>query len=111
MNRIFRTVWSHTLQAWVVTSELGQRCGKRGKGQALSVLLLTPLAAAAADLPTGGKVVSGHADLSSNGQQLTIDQTSGKLAMDWQSFDIGANQRVVFRQPDSQAIALNRVVG
>jgi len=111
MNRIFRTLWSHSLQAWVVTSELAKSGGKRGGGRAVGLLLLAPLGAGAANLPSGGAVVSGSGHLSSTGQQLTVDQSSPNLAIDWQSFDIGAGHGVTFHQPSSQAVALNRVVG
>ncbi|APQ12041.1 hypothetical protein BJP27_11210 [Pseudomonas oryzihabitans] len=111
MNRIFRTLWSHALQAWVVTSELAKSGGKRGSGRAVGLLLLAPLGAMAANLPSGGTVVSGTGHLSSNGQQLTVEQSSANLAIDWQSFDIGAGHGVTFHQPSSQAVALNRVVG
>ena len=33
------------------------------------------------------------------------------MAINWQSFNIGAGYGVQFVQPSSQAIALNRVVG
>ena len=70
------------------------------------------MAALAADLPTGGQVVSGSGAISQpNAQQMIIDQSSNKLAINWQSFDIGAGKRVTFNQPGSEAIALNRVVG
>ncbi|QDD89915.1 YDG domain-containing protein [Pseudomonas oryzihabitans] len=111
MNRIFRTLWSHALQAWVVTSELAKSGGKRGSGRAVGLLLLAPLGAMAANLPSGGTVVSGSGHLSSTGQQLTVEQSSANLAIDWQSFDIGAGHGVTFHQPSSQAVALNRVVG
>ncbi|MDT3721878.1 GLUG motif-containing protein, partial [Pseudomonas oryzihabitans] len=111
MNRIFRTLWSYSLQIWVVTSELAKSGGKRGSGRAVGLLLLAPLGAGAANLPSGGTVVSGSGHLSSTGQQLTVDQTSPNLAIDWQSFDIGTGHGVTFHQPSSQAVALNRVVG
>ncbi|MFG0721378.1 filamentous hemagglutinin N-terminal domain-containing protein [Pseudomonas sp. GLN_6] len=60
----------------------------------------------------GGQLVSGSGTISQpDSQQMVIDQTSNKLAIDWQSFDIGAGKRVTFNQPGRDSIALNRVVG
>ncbi|MCA3264458.1 MAG: filamentous hemagglutinin N-terminal domain-containing protein [Azospirillum sp.] len=42
--------------------------------------------------------------------QLTINQASPNLAVDWQSFSIGANNIVRFVQPSTSAVALNRVL-
>ncbi|MFN7882351.1 MAG: filamentous hemagglutinin N-terminal domain-containing protein, partial [bacterium] len=39
-----------------------------------------------------------------------ITQTTARTAIDWLSFDIGANASVVFRQPDATSVALNRVL-
>jgi trimeric autotransporter adhesin len=62
-------------------------------------------------LPTGGTTVAGNGQISESGNTLTVDQSSSKLAIDWQSFSIGAGQSVIFRQPSAQSIALNRVLG
>jgi len=75
-------------------------------------LLISSYALAAADLPTGGQVIYGSGNIyQPAAQQMVIEQASGKLAINWQSFNIGAGNRVVFRQPGSDAIALNRVIG
>ena len=41
----------------------------------------------------------------------TITQSSQRAAINWQSFDVGAQQSVQFNQPSASAVALNRVVG
>lgn len=111
MNRAFSLVWNPRLRAWCVADEHARR-RKAGSGAVLACALLAPVAALAADLPTGGQVVSGSGAISQpNAQQMVIDQSSNKLAINWQSFDIGAGKRVTFNQPGSDAIALNRVVG
>lgn len=43
--------------------------------------------------------------------RLRVDQSAKRAVLEWQSFDIGRGHEVEFRQPDSTAIALNRVVG
>ena len=63
-------------------------------------------------LPTGGNVVGGSGTISqTSANQLTINQNSSTLSIDWQSFSVGAGNIVRFIQPDSSALALNRVIG
>ncbi len=61
--------------------------------------------------PTGGVVVGGSASIAQAPGSTTIDQSSQRAAINWQSFNVGANAQVQFNQPSSTAIALNRVVG
>ncbi len=67
--------------------------------------------ALAGDLPTGGTVVSGSASISTQGSTLSVHQTSDRLVTNWNSFSIGGANSVVFRQPSSSSVALNRVTG
>ncbi len=63
-------------------------------------------------LPQGGTVVGGSGTIQyTNPNLLTINQASDHLAIDWQSFSVGAGQTVRFVQPSSSALALNRVIG
>ncbi len=74
-----------------------------------SSLLLGGLAAAA---PNGGVVVGGSGSISNpNVATTVITQNSQRLALDWQSFDIGAAETVRFEQPAATATALNRILG
>ncbi|TBW08319.1 filamentous hemagglutinin N-terminal domain-containing protein [Azotobacter chroococcum subsp. isscasi] len=113
MNRIFNVIWSHTQSAWVVTSEHAAKRGKPGRLRLPTIVLcLSPLSLLAADLPEGGQVVLGNGSIgTSSGNNLQIQQNSSKMAINWQSFNIGADKSVTFQQPDSSAIALNRVIG
>ncbi|MDF0605676.1 filamentous hemagglutinin N-terminal domain-containing protein [Neisseriaceae bacterium TC5R-5] len=116
MNKIFSLIWNTSIGGWVVASEHSRRHGKTGSGSrgALALLAGTLLSGAvyAADLPTGGSIKLGSGSISQpNSQQLNIQQSTSKLAIDWQSFDVGADSKVTFQQPNSSAIALNRVVG
>jgi filamentous hemagglutinin family protein len=72
---------------------------------------LSAQAARAAQLPTGAQVVAGQAQISAQGNVLTVQQNSALLATDWRSFNIGAGHTVNFIQPSSTSVALNRVVG
>ncbi len=111
MNRTYALVWNHALRAWSVAHEHARRRGK-GAGAVLAAALLLPLTAIAADLPTGGQVVVGQGQIGTpSANQMVIDQASNKLAIDWQSFDIGKGNKVTFNQPGSDSIALNRVLG
>ncbi|MFC0229481.1 two-partner secretion domain-containing protein [Serratia aquatilis] len=66
----------------------------------------------AADLPTNGSVKFGSGTISQpTSQQMQINQTSDKLAIEWQSFNIAEGNKVNFQQPNSKSITLNRVVG
>ncbi|MCC7005564.1 MAG: filamentous hemagglutinin N-terminal domain-containing protein [Ottowia sp.] len=67
-----------------------------------------PLPASGA-LPSGGVVSSGNGVISSSGTQMNVTQSSQKLVINWNSFDIGSNAAVNFNQPNAQAVALNRI--
>ncbi|MFP3548844.1 filamentous hemagglutinin N-terminal domain-containing protein, partial [Rhizobium sp. SIMBA_035] len=75
-----------------------------------SLLALTGLPSAFA-LPTGGEVVSGSADILTQGPNMSINQHTDKLITNWNDFSVQTNQSVTFNQPTSTSIALNRVVG
>ncbi|MEI2302436.1 two-partner secretion domain-containing protein [Ensifer sp. MJa1] len=79
----------------------------------MALLGSTALAPAtlASDLPTGGAVVSGSGTISTQGSTLTVHQTSDRLVTNWNSFSIGGGNSVVFQQPSSSSVALNRVTG
>src|ERR1700689_2080980 len=61
--------------------------------------------------PQGGNVVSGVASIATQGGNTLIKQGTSKAIINWTSFSIGAGQSVVFQQPGSTSIALNRVLG
>ncbi|PWY47591.1 hypothetical protein DK459_17270 [Achromobacter sp. RW408] len=62
--------------------------------------------------PTGSNVVAGGATINDRGNgTLDINQSTGKAIINWKDFSIGANETVNFRQPGSNSITLNRVVG
>ena len=115
MNKIHNVVWSTAKNAWVVVAEGTKRSSKSG-AKALSVMialiLLAPAGASATTLPQGGLISVGQGTIVNNGgSQLVIKQTTDKLGVNWQSFNVGADGQVVFQQPSKESIALNRVVG
>jgi len=65
----------------------------------------------ATTLPSGGTISAGTGSITQGGAAMTIAQQSQNLAINWQSFDIGRDASVTFLQPNSSAIAMNRVLG
>jgi filamentous hemagglutinin family protein len=61
--------------------------------------------------PTCPRVVAGSGAVTNAGANTVIQQTSSRLAIDWNSFSSRANESITFNQPGANAIALNRVVG
>ncbi|HTF94889.1 MAG TPA: YDG domain-containing protein, partial [Cellvibrio sp.] len=72
--------------------------------------LLGAVSVAPSELPTQGQVVVGQATISQSDHHQIIHQTTDKAAINWQTFNIGADSKVTFIQPDANAVALNRVV-
>jgi filamentous hemagglutinin family protein len=61
--------------------------------------------------PTGGQVSSGSAAIAQNGSITTINQSSNKASINWNSFSIAPSETVNFVQPSASSVTLNRVVG
>ncbi|CAN5235758.1 hypothetical protein BH11PSE14_BH11PSE14_22300 [soil metagenome] len=74
-------------------------------------LLVLSTAAHAQSAPTGGVIAAGQANIAQNAATTTITQTSANVVINWQTFNIGANNTVQFIQPGASSIALNRVLG
>jgi filamentous hemagglutinin family protein len=75
------------------------------RGGPALLLLLTGQALAA---PGGGEITFGDGNISQAGALTSIDQSSDRLAIEWQSFSIGEGEQVSFSQPGANAIALNQ---
>jgi len=118
MNHIYRLVWNHITHAWVCCAENAKGRGKSSGGSKSRVTGAVALAAAgvlASSLalagPTGGQVSAGSGSIAQAGLNTTINQTSQNLAINWQGFNIAANESVRFNQPNATSVALNRVIG
>src|SRR5262249_6390467 len=61
--------------------------------------------------PKGGTVVAGSASIAQSGTTTNINQSSQSTVINWQGFSIAPNETVNFVQPNSSAVALNRVIG
>ncbi|EHB4542135.1 filamentous hemagglutinin N-terminal domain-containing protein, partial [Escherichia coli] len=92
------------------------KASRRGvRAMALSLLsgmIMMANPVTAANLPTGGQIVAGSGSIQTpSGNQMNIHQNSQNMVANWNSFDIGKGNTVQFYQPNSSAVALNRVVG
>jgi filamentous hemagglutinin family protein len=122
MNHIYRLCWNRSLSQWVPASELAQsKRGGMSRGNVVGhrVMMLSLLSASlgmtglahAGNAPTGGQIVSGSGQIQQSGNTTTIQQNSKVLSLNWQSFDVGADQTVNFLQPGASSIAVNRILG
>ncbi|OBX04944.1 hypothetical protein QV08_12185, partial [Gallibacterium salpingitidis] len=75
----------------------------------LAIISTSALAIDATTLPTGEKIRSGEATFNRDGSAMTINQSSNRVSIDWDSFNIGSKASVEFKQPSSSSIAYNRV--
>ncbi|WP_299580804.1 filamentous hemagglutinin N-terminal domain-containing protein, partial [uncultured Microbulbifer sp.] len=69
--------------------------------------LLSPLAHAG---PEGGVVTGGSGTIDINGTTTTIDQNTDLLSIDWDSFNLSAEELVKFLQPNTSSVVLNRIL-
>ncbi len=124
MNLIYRSLWNEKTGAFVAVSEHVKSAGKSASLdtrarravadlllELLALPLLLPFVPYAYALPAGGMVVAGGASISSTAGSSIITQSSQKVAIDWQSFNIGQGEAVRFIQPNGNSVALNRVLG
>ena len=61
--------------------------------------------------PQGGKVVGGSAHIHQSGATTTINQSSNRAVINWNSFDIAKNETVRHNMPSANSAGLHRVVG
>ena len=119
MNKTHRLIWNNARQSWIVAHEAASTGGqsatpKKHLLSAVAVALLASTVVAApavTTVPTGGQVVAGQATISQAANAVTIAQSTSKVILNWNSFDIGSQASVTFQQPSNSAVALNRVLG
>ena len=117
MNKIYNLIWNEAKNTWIAVAENTKTRGKRASGVlsksvATSLLILSSTAWAAppvTELPTGGNVVAGQASINQSGSVMNINQTTNKSAVNWNTFSVGANATVNFKQPSANSVTLNRV--
>ena len=126
MNRQrYRLVFSTLRGILVAVSECARGNGKKTGSTRLAPLTLTGLCLsglcgnnvlASPPLPAGiipvaapHFVSDGAATLTHQGHTLTIDQSTDKAILNWNSFNISGDSSVVFHQPDATSATLNRI--
>ena len=122
MNRIYRTILNHKTGTFVAAPE-NAKTGKASSSgantvasarfvlKAVAASLMLAFGSLVYALPTDGTVSAGSATITGGPGSTTITQTSQNAVINWQSFSIGAGESVQFVQPNSSAVALNRVIG
>lgn len=79
------------------------------KGNKVFIFLATLFCVTTADAnPVLDNVAAGNINITQSPGQTTVEQTSSKAIINWQSFNIGAGERTHFQQPVN-GIALNRI--
>ncbi|NGM86771.1 filamentous hemagglutinin N-terminal domain-containing protein [Parapusillimonas sp. SGNA-6] len=77
----------------------------------LATLIVAIVSGAAQAQPSGGAVVAGQATIQHGVGAVDINQASDKAIINWDKFGIKSGEAVNFRQPGSQSVTLNRVIG
>jgi len=111
MNHIYRLVWSKTNSSWIAVAESARGHGKKSIRKLLvvaSVASTLSLGVAYAE-PLGGQVTAGAGVISQTVNTTTINQTSQNLSLSWDKFNVAPHEVVNFVQPNSTAIAVNRI--
>jgi filamentous hemagglutinin family protein len=132
MTSPYLLTWNQRIGKWRISSETSLVLGKQRQflmtlslnlpfivgtvmAHVAAPSLANPSAPAPTALPVGAQISSGAAHFTQSATQqaatLTVNQSSERLVTHWQSFDIGTKATVEFKQPSSQSVALNRVVG
>ncbi|MFM2132414.1 MAG: hypothetical protein RL646_1617, partial [Verrucomicrobiota bacterium] len=62
-------------------------------------------------LPASPAVAAGAATVGVTGSAMLVEQTTDRAVINWQSFSVGRDASVEFRQPSSSSATLNRVLG
>jgi filamentous hemagglutinin family protein len=124
MNCIYRSLWNAKTGTCVAVSENATSAGKKTSSctstrgasarfplQALAVSVMLSFGTTVYAGPTGGVVAAGSASINSGAGNTTITQSTQNVAINWQSFNIASGEAVRFVQPNSNSVALNRVLG
>jgi filamentous hemagglutinin family protein len=78
----------------------------------VTTALIPVLCAPALAGPEGAVVTGGQVNVQGQGTaNVTVNQFSDKAIVNWHTFNIGANERTQFVQPNSNSVILNRVTG
>ncbi len=117
LNFIYRLVWTKKRNLYMPVAE--NTPSRAGQGFVMGAVLFTLCAGGSSpafsqepvpgELPSGGSISAGSGNISSSGSQMTINQSSDRVIINWNTFNIGVDAAVTFEQPDSSSAALNRI--
>src|SRR3954467_6853148 len=107
-NRTAKSARVPSFRKWLSNSTYLTGCASIGRVAASLLLVISSNAYA---FPVSGVVSAGSATITGSANALVINQASQNAAINWQSFNIAPNESVQFVQPNSSAVALNRVLG
>ena len=110
VNRIYRLVWSEAARAWVAVAETSRQRGTCPGGARLAAVFASLWAAAAHAGPTSGQVTAGTGTITQSGSTTTVNQATQNLSLNWQTFNVAPQETVNFVQPNSAAVAVNRIL-
>ena len=71
--------------------------------------LPTPCVAGSCGATVRGFVTSGSATATTSGNTMRVNQQTDKAILNWASFNVGADSKVQFNQPNSSSVALNKI--
>jgi filamentous hemagglutinin family protein len=60
--------------------------------------------------PDGGRVVGGDGSIDRDGRNTTIHQHTDRMIIDWDSYNVDADQIVTYIQPGTDSVSLNRIL-
>ena len=126
MNRIFKTLWSLASLSWQAVPETAKTAGKKSvkssttgltTSVALGIAISTGTAAqpppSMNQLPVGGNVSQGMVTISqtttAQAASMTVNQSSQRAVINWNSFNLGQSASINFVQPNTQSVTLNRI--
>ncbi|MEP9360250.1 filamentous hemagglutinin N-terminal domain-containing protein [Sphingomonas sp. KR3-1] len=107
----------HTAKALIASSTGGRRLKRSAlllSAAMAAIALANPAHAQLAPnaLPTNGTVVAGGATIGTpTPSSMTVNQSTDRAVINWNTFDIGSGASVAFVQPSSTSVAVNRVTG
>jgi len=127
MNKTYQLIWNESKDTWDIAPETAKSRGKRASSSIASTIttatgfILKPLALSFAllglahaapginELPTGGQVSAGAASISQTSNVMTINQSTNRAAVNWNTFNVGSQATININQPTSSSVLLNRV--
>ena len=60
--------------------------------------------------PDGGRVIDGGGSIGRDGRNTTIHQRTDRMVVDWDSYNVAADEVVTYVQPGRDSVALNRIL-